>query len=102
MQSRNGDRVEPTDRGRPGKTLADLPRLAVSRVADVCADDDDSARLKAMGICVGREIQLVQQGDPLIARVVGMRIGLSRRLAEHVLMQPLEPTSPSSEINGAP
>ena len=75
-------------------TLADLPAFAEARVLGVrddAVDGDagDAARLKAMGLCVGRRVQLVQRGDPLILRALGIRIGLSRRLAERVLVEPL-------------
>lgn len=46
--------------------------------------DDDADRLKAMGVCVGRKVELIQRGDPLILRVMGSRIGLSARLARRV------------------
>ena len=49
---------------------------------------DDLNRLKAMGVCIDRRIELVQKGDPLIFKVFGSRIGLSARLAEHVEVEP--------------
>ena len=48
----------------------------------------DEVRLKRMGICEGRRIQLVQAGDPLIANVAGARVGISRLLAQHVWVTP--------------
>jgi len=42
-----------------------------------------------MGICVGRQVQLVQAGDPLIVRVLGTRVGLSARLAAGVVVEPI-------------
>lgn len=56
------------------------------RVVRLEADPADAARLKALGICVGRRIQVVQTGDPLIVRVVGARVGLSARLAVDVFV----------------
>lgn len=58
------------------------------RVMHVDANCDDAARLKAMGVCIGRRLSLVQSGDPLIVCVVGSRIGISARLAEAVFVQP--------------
>jgi hypothetical protein len=43
-------------------------------------------RLKRMGICGGRQISVLQAGDPMILRVVGARIGLSRELAATVVV----------------
>ncbi|NOY42067.1 MAG: ferrous iron transport protein A [Planctomycetes bacterium] len=69
-----------------------LPRLpcdSLARIAGLQVDDDDATRLKAMGICVGRQVQLVRAGDPLIVRILGARIGLSARLAEGVSVEPI-------------
>lgn len=66
---------------------APLPRMAprsIARIAAIAADGDDAVRLKALGLCVGRQVQLIQNGDPLIVRVLGARVGLSARLAEVV------------------
>lgn len=90
-------------------SLAELAELAVACVLEVRAEADDAARLKAMGLCVGRRVQLVQQGDPLILRAIGMRIGLSQRLAEcifvELIVEPIdvEPNTAAtlnSETNG--
>lgn len=55
-------------------------------VHHVQASDDDMHRLMTLGICAGRRIELVQRGDPMILRVFGSRLGVSRRLAERVLV----------------
>lgn len=57
-------------------------------VLDVIAGEDQIDHLKAMGVCIGRKIMLVQTGDPLILKVLGTRIGLSRRLAARVYVSP--------------
>jgi Fe2+ transport system protein FeoA len=44
----------------------------------------------ALGICIGRQVQVVKQGDPLIVSVVGARVGLSARLASAVTVQVAE------------
>ena len=65
-------------------TSTPLPELepgCVARIAEFDVEPADATRLKAMGICVGRQVQLVQAGDPLIVRVLGTRVGLSARLA---------------------
>ena len=49
--------------------------------------DEDVQRLKALGICVGRRIEVFKSGDPLIIRVFGSRIGLSVALAAHVWIE---------------
>ena len=52
------------------------------------AEDDSMDRLKALGICAGRQVELVKGGDPLIVRVFGSRLGISSRLANRVLVEP--------------
>ena len=69
--------------------LSELPAGAYARVAQVSAHSDDLRRLQALGVCVGRCIQLVKAGDPLIICVVGARVGLSARLAAEVRVTPL-------------
>lgn len=46
-------------------------------------------RMKSLGICVGRPLELLSTGDPMILRVCGSSIGLSRRLAAAVRVAPL-------------
>lgn len=47
-------------------------------------DQEQSDRLKALGLCVGRRIELLKEGNPMILRVLGSRIGLARRLAQRI------------------
>ncbi|QQE12195.1 ferrous iron transport protein A [Planctomycetota bacterium] len=71
--------------------LTPMHQLKTHQVAEikyVDASHDDIARLKSMGICQGRRIQLIQAGDPLILKVVGVRIGVSARLAKRVYAEP--------------
>lgn len=66
--------------------LRELDPLAVAIVAEVRTDPADATRLKSLGICSGRRVQMVSRGDPLILRVLGTRIGLSARLAEGIFV----------------
>ena len=71
-----------------------LDELAVHECAivhHVEAQDDDMERLMAMGLCGGRVVELVQAGDPMILRVYGSRIGISARLASHIIVAPWGP-----------
>ncbi|MCA9291873.1 MAG: ferrous iron transport protein A [Phycisphaerales bacterium] len=65
-------------------TACRAPDIVVVR--EVGHDGRDGVRLKRMGICEGRRIQLIHDGDPMILRVVGSRIGVSRRLAATILV----------------
>jgi Fe2+ transport system protein FeoA len=59
-------------------------------VIEEVTDRTDLQRLKSMGICIGRSVEVIKQGDPLILKVYGTRIGLSARLADHVQVSPCE------------
>jgi Fe2+ transport system protein FeoA len=52
------------------------------------ADEADRIRLERLGICVGRTLELLSAGDPMIVRVAGARLGLSRKLATVVYVRP--------------
>lgn len=64
--------------------LDELPPGHCGFISQIAADDQDTDRLKAMGVCLGRRVEAIKQGDPLILRVLGSRIGLSARLARRV------------------
>jgi Fe2+ transport system protein FeoA len=67
--------------------LSELPSGTRATVHDIETSDHAIHRLMAMGLCVGREIEVVRQGNPLILRVLGARIGVSSRLARHVFVE---------------
>jgi len=63
------------------------------RVTELKLAGEDEARIKNMGICVGRRIEILQPGDPLIIKVSGASVGVSRRLAVGILLESLVSTS---------
>jgi Fe2+ transport system protein FeoA len=85
----------PTPTRRPSEAapqlvlLSELAAGSHARVAQVSAHSDDLRRLQALGVCVGRRVQLVKAGDPMIISVVGARVGLSARLATEVRVTPI-------------
>jgi Fe2+ transport system protein FeoA len=68
--------------------LVDVETGKQFRVCRIDAVGDDGVRLKRLGICVGRPIELEQAGDPMVLLVVGARVGLSRQLASKILVVP--------------
>ncbi len=60
-------------------------------VRQIESQSEDIQRLKTLGICLGRRVEVVKCGDPLIVRVFGSRIGLSAELASNVLMEECSP-----------
>lgn len=76
----------PLDHPLPTLKLRDLSPGSCCVVTDM-GGADDTARLKSMGICLGRTLEVLKAGDPLIVKVYGTRIGLSARLADEILVQ---------------
>ena len=74
----------------PCITLAQLPPMRVGVVERIDAVNADAVRLKRLGICEGRLVQMVRADDPLIVRVVGTRIGISAQLAPLIHVRPCE------------
>lgn len=58
-----------------------------ARVLRLETPPEDATRLKSLGLCVGRRVEVVKSGDPLIVRVLGARVGLSARLAATVYVE---------------
>jgi Fe2+ transport system protein FeoA len=80
----------PSAASRTSAILSQIGHGCVARVHSLDAPGEDAARLKSMGICAGRRVQLVQAGDPLIVRVLGARVGISARLAAQIRVTEVE------------
>lgn len=66
-------------------------KLAAARPGTfVCSGVDEGSenpvRMKSLGICKGRQLEIVSGGDPMIIRGSGSRVGLSRTLASSVFV----------------
>jgi Fe2+ transport system protein FeoA len=84
------------------KGLDELLPHQLGVVTAVEADDDDMARLMAMGVCSGRTVEVVQTGDPLILKLFGSRVGVSARLAKRVQVETCGSEScPGGVLGGA-
>jgi Fe2+ transport system protein FeoA len=80
--------------------LTTLDRLSPMQVAVVERIDAlvvDAARLKRLGICEGRRVQLVKADDPLIVRVVGTRVGISAQLSPAIHVRPCRSENKSGQ-----
>jgi Fe2+ transport system protein FeoA len=71
--------------------LDELPPRVCAVVRSVTTDDEDTRRLKTLGVCVGRRLELVRAGDPLILKIFGSRLGLSAELAMRVTVEVCQP-----------
>lgn len=68
-----------------------LPLRVCSIVRRIDTDSDDIQRLKTLGVCVGRQVELIKAGDPIILRVFGSRLGMSASLAARVWVEACAP-----------
>ena len=67
--------------------LDELPPRTCAVVRDISTDDEDTTRLKTLGVCLGRRVELVRAGNPLILKVFGSRLGISAELAARVRVE---------------
>ena len=71
--------------------LDELPPRVCAVVRSVATDDEDTNRLKTLGVCVGRRVELVRAGNPLILKIFGSRLGISAELAARVRVEICRP-----------
>ena len=71
--------------------LDELPPRICAVVRSISTDDEDMQRLKTLGVCVGRRVELVRAGNPLILKVFGSRLGISAELASRVRVEVCTP-----------
>jgi Fe2+ transport system protein FeoA len=71
--------------------LDTLPPRTCAVVREVATDDEDTQRLKTLGVCVGRRVEVARTGDPLILKIFGSRLGVSAELAARVRVEICSP-----------
>jgi Fe2+ transport system protein FeoA len=71
--------------------LDKLPRRSCAVVRRIETESEEFLRLKSLGLCIGRQIEVVKSGDPLIIKIFGSRIGLSASLAARVWLEVCAP-----------
>ena len=71
--------------------LDELPPRTCAVVRRIETDGEEVQRLKSLGLCVGRQIEVIKSGDPLIIKIFGSRIGLSASLAARVWLEVCAP-----------
>jgi Fe2+ transport system protein FeoA len=75
----------------PETRLDELPPRMCAIVCRIETENEDMQRLKMLGICVGRRVEVVKPGDPLIVRVFGTRLGMSASLASRIWLEVCPP-----------
>ncbi len=67
--------------------LDQLPSGTRGVVRHIDSADAALHRLMAMGLCLGRDVEVVRQGSPLILRLLGAHIGVSSRIARQIVIE---------------
>ena len=73
--------------------LSKAQRQQAVVVSQIDLPPRDELRMKVMGICVGRPLNIIRVGDPLIVMVSGARVVMSRGLADAILVNPVLPAN---------
>ena len=68
--------------------LDELEPGRCGKIVRINSDSRQVGRLAGMGVCVGRVVQMVKPGDPMVLRAFGARIGLSYRLGQQIAVMP--------------
>ena len=87
--------------GCPPPELCPLNKLktgASARIKQLAASPEVTHRLREMGFCEEQEIRLVSRHVNVICQVCNARLGLSRQLAESILVEPLSTGSRQLEF----
>lgn len=77
--------------------LTTLAVDATARVRDTELDADTHGVLRGLGLTDGSLVRVCKQGDPCVVQVRATRIGLTNRVAQAVLVEPVAGPSTGGE-----
>ena len=83
---------DPKDAQCPQPFLCPLSRVNAGvavRIKQLSASPEVTHRLREMGFCEEQKIKLLSRQSSLICQVCNARLGISARLAEKILVEPL-------------
>jgi len=75
-----------------GPLVCPLSRIKTGSVVcikQLAAPPEVSTRLREMGLCEDRQIKLLSRHSSIICQVCNARLGISKRLAESILVETL-------------
>lgn len=78
-----GPQVCPLSQVRPGATVS---------IKQLISSPDVTSRLREMGLREEQRVTLISKQSNLICRVCNARLGISHKLADSILVEPLPPT----------
>lgn len=71
-----------------GVPLTSLAVDASARFCDADCTADARDTLRALGLIDGATLRVCKQGEPCVVQVRSTRIGITRRVAESILVEP--------------
>jgi Fe2+ transport system protein FeoA len=83
---------DPIDGHCPQPFLCPLSHIGTGvavRIKQLSASPEVTHRLREMGFCEEQKIKLLSRQSSLICQVCNARLGISARLAEQILVEPL-------------
>ncbi len=69
--------------------LSDVRAGVSVRIKQVSASPEITSRLREMGFCEDQKIRLISRHTNIICQVCHARLGISSKLAEKILVEPL-------------
>lgn len=71
--------------------LSHVPEGCTVCIKELATTPDVSSRLREMGLGEEKHIRLVSHATSIICQVCNARLGISKQLAEQIMVQPLKP-----------
>ena len=72
----------------PSRKLTDLEVGATARMLDAAVDTELRTLLRALGLTDNSPLRVCKRGEPCVVQVRATRIGISRRIAQHITVVP--------------
>jgi len=72
--------------------LTQIQAGTTCRIRQVLASPELTQRLREMGFCEEQKVRLLSHQRTMICQVCNVRMGISAKLAETILVEPLSPT----------
>ena len=72
----------------PSRKLTDLEVGATARMLDAAVDTDLRTLLRALGLTDNSPLRVCKRGELCVVQVRATRIGISRRIAQHITVVP--------------
>jgi Fe2+ transport system protein FeoA len=72
----------------PSRKLTDLEVGATARMLDAEVDAELRTLLRSLGLTDNSPLRVCKRGEPCVVQVRATRIGISRRIAQHITVVP--------------